>query len=122
VFAAQAVAFLLRAAPDASVGDGINALFVEATRDCGDGDKKQKEQEANLHGAGVLLAEAVKGAGKGLHSRAERVLKAAFRPRRLFLRDAEEKKKTTTCIRATAKHPPRTWPTRGMRARRERPK
>ena len=93
VFAAQAVAFLLRAAPDASVGDGINALFVEATRDCGDGDKKQKEQEANLHGAGVLLAEAVKGAGKGLHSRAERVLKAAFRPRRLFLRDAEEKKK-----------------------------
>ena len=93
VFAAQAVAFLLRAAPDTSVGDGINALFVEATRDCGDGDKKQKEQEANLHGAGVLLAEAVKGAGKGLHSRAERVLKAAFRPRRLFLRDAEEKKK-----------------------------
>ena len=92
VFAAQAVAFLLRAAPDANVSAGICALLQEATRvesstPLNDGSilpLKQKTIDSKLHGAGVLLAEATKGVAKGLHSRSARVLRVAFRPKHVF--------------------------------------
>ena len=81
VFAAQAVAFLLRVAPDANdnVAKGVRALLAEAAS----AGSSSKETEADLHGAGALLAEAAKGAAHGLHSRAERVLRVALRPGRV---------------------------------------
>ena len=83
VFAAQAVAFLLRVAPETNgnVARGVRALLAEA---CGASSRRTaKETEADLHGAGVLIAEAAKGAAHGMHSRAARVLRVALRPRRV---------------------------------------
>ena len=80
VFAAQAVAFLLRAAPEAggNVARGVRALLSEAA---GSREKRSaKQTEADLHGAGALIAEAAKGAAHGMHSRAARVLRVALRP------------------------------------------
>ena len=73
VFAAQAVAFLLRVAPEThgNVNRGVRALLAEA---CGASSRRTaKETEADLHGAGALIAEAAKGAAHGMHSRAARV-------------------------------------------------
>ena len=83
VFAAQAVAFLLRVAPETNgnVARGVRALLAEA---CGASSRRTaKETEADLHGAGALIAEAAKGAAHGMHSRAARVLRVALRPRRV---------------------------------------
>ena len=83
VFAAQAVAFLLRVAPETNgnVARGVRALLAEA---CGAKRRRTaKETEADLHGAGALIAEAAKGAAHGMHSRAARVLRVALRPRRV---------------------------------------
>ena len=108
VFAAQAVAFLLRAAPDAAVPAGISALLHEATSEdldldasggggAGEDDcearedaeggetserrsKTAKEMHDGVDGAGHLLAEAVKGAAHGLHSRAPRILSRVLTP------------------------------------------
>jgi U3 small nucleolar RNA-associated protein 20 len=83
VFAAQAVAFLLRVAPETNgnVVRGVRALLAEA---CGDSSRRTaKETEADLHGAGALIAESAKGAAHGMHSRASRVLRVALRLRRV---------------------------------------
>jgi U3 small nucleolar RNA-associated protein 20 len=108
LFAAQAAAFLLRAAPDAAVEDGVRALIDEATskhttvtveaeapheNDNGDGKLSggrkfeertravtKKEMMNNSDAAGSLLAEAMKGAAHGLHSRAPRLLTRVLRP------------------------------------------
>ena len=83
VFAAQAVAFLLRVAPETNgnVVRGVRALLAEA---CGASSRRTaKETEADLHGAGALIAESAKGAAHGMHSRASRVLRVALRPRRV---------------------------------------
>lgn len=108
LFAAQAAAFLLRAAPDAAVEDGVRALIDEATskhttvtveaeapHENDDGDGKlsggrkfeertravtKKEMMNNSDAAGSLLAEAMKGAAHGLHSRAPRLLTRVLRP------------------------------------------
>ena len=122
-FAAQAAAFLLRAAPDAAVEDGVRAILAEATSDdttvtveagaSADGDGEQdgegnrgsdngpgavdaprrfeertraatkKEMLNNSDAAGALLAEAMKGAAHGLHSRAPRLLARILRPPKL---------------------------------------
>ena len=123
-FAAQAAAFLLRAAPDAAVEDGVRAILAEATSDdttvtveagaSADGDEEEdgegnrgsdngpgrpvdaprrfeertraatkKEMLNNSDAAGALLAEAMKGAAHGLHSRAPRLLARILRPPKL---------------------------------------
>jgi hypothetical protein len=139
LFAAQAVAFLLRAAPDAAVPGGVAALLEEASAStavvvvasggvrengetwetrvstrpegaaapaaaerqrgvaedggceggegAGEGEEETvraitvKEVENNVDGAGHLLAEAIKGAAHGLHSRAPRLLTRLLKPR-----------------------------------------
>ena len=87
VFAAQAVAFLLRVAPEAdgNVPRGVRALLSEAAGS--PGARSEKQTEADLHGAGVLIAEATKGAAHGMHSRSARVLRVALRPGRVEVED-----------------------------------
>ena len=122
LFAAQAAAFLLRAAPDAAVEDGVRAILAEATSDDttvtveagasipnGDGEGNRgdgnaprrfeertraatkKEMLNNSDAAGALLAEAMKGAAHGLHSRAPRLLARILRPKTAPTGDADER-------------------------------
>ena len=121
VFAAQAVAFLLRVAPETNgnVARGVRALLAEA---CGASSRRTaKETEADLHGAGALIAEAAKGAAHGMHSGrrascASRCGRGAsrallFLKKRKMKRNTEkatEKETTTprTRTRASAARPP----------------
>ena len=86
LFAAQAVAFLLRAAPsDDAIRGGVDALLAEATEatEARDATRAKTSARADdaIDAAGALIAEASKGAARGLHSRAPRLLRRALRPK-----------------------------------------
>ena len=86
LFAAQAVAFLLRAAPsDDAIRAGVDALLAEATEatEARDATRVKTSARADdaIDAAGALIAEASKGAARGLHSRAPRLLRRALRPK-----------------------------------------
>jgi len=90
LFAAQAVAFLLRAAPsDDAIRGGVDALLAEATTEATEATeardatrvKTSARADDAIDAAGALIAEASKGAARGLHSRAPRLLRRALRPK-----------------------------------------
>ena len=87
LFAAQAVAFLLRAAPsDDAIRAGVDALLAEATTEATEARdatraKTSARADDAIDAAGALIAEASKGAARGLHSRAPRLLRRALRPK-----------------------------------------
>ena len=123
-FAAQATAFLLRAAPDGAVAAGVDALLDEATAatetvrvgadegadegaDGAEGAEVRTETRAlanravddNVDAAGALVAEATKGAAHGLHSRATRVLRRVFRPRGVGFEPEERRARVARAYR-----------------------
>ncbi|EFJ49017.1 hypothetical protein VOLCADRAFT_104545 [Volvox carteri f. nagariensis] len=70
-FAAQAVGFLLRSAPNAAaLRSGVRAVLAE---------QAVRPTPERIDGAGLLLAESVLGVSHGLHSRAPQVLQLLFK-------------------------------------------